>query len=60
MNFDKIDKLKIELDSLRPLPSAAVSIVSGRSGTELASKDYITRTEIAVMIQRLLQKSGLI
>jgi Fic family protein len=24
MNFDKIDKLKLELDSLRPLPAAAV------------------------------------
>ncbi|WP_240036784.1 S-layer homology domain-containing protein [Paenibacillus amylolyticus] len=35
-------------------------IVSGRSGNELAPKDYITRAEVAKIIQGLLQKSGLI
>lgn len=35
-------------------------IVSGRSGTVLAPKDYITRAEVAVMVRRLLQKSDLI
>ncbi|MFE4573367.1 S-layer homology domain-containing protein [Paenibacillus chitinolyticus] len=35
-------------------------IVSGRSGNQLAPKDYITRAEVAKIIQGLLQKSGLI
>ncbi|CAK4868614.1 unnamed protein product [Aphanomyces euteiches] len=35
-------------------------IVSGRSSTELAPKDYITRAEVATIIQKLLQKSILI
>jgi|GEM_PF-3600447 len=35
-------------------------IVSGRSSTELAPKDAITRAEVAVIVQRLLQKSELI
>ncbi|WP_260989904.1 S-layer homology domain-containing protein [Paenibacillus xylanexedens] len=35
-------------------------IVSGRGGNELAPKDYITRAEVAKIIQGLLQKSGLI
>ncbi|EPD85974.1 hypothetical protein HMPREF1207_02929 [Paenibacillus sp. HGH0039] len=35
-------------------------IVSGRSGNELAPKDYITRAEVSKIIQGLLQKSGLI
>ncbi|MDD9269540.1 immunoglobulin domain-containing protein, partial [Paenibacillus sp. GCM10023248] len=35
-------------------------IVSGRSGNELAPKDYITRAEVATIIQGILQKSGLI
>ncbi|MFD7525624.1 S-layer homology domain-containing protein, partial [Paenibacillus chitinolyticus] len=35
-------------------------IVSGRSGNELAPKDYMTRAEVAKIIQGLLQKSGLI
>ncbi|WP_082053364.1 S-layer homology domain-containing protein [Gordoniibacillus kamchatkensis] len=35
-------------------------IVSGRSGTELAPKAFITRAEVAAMVERLLQKSDLI
>jgi uncharacterized repeat protein (TIGR02543 family) len=35
-------------------------IVSGRSQNTIAPKDNITRAEVAVIIQRLLQKSGLI
>ncbi|TMV47660.1 hypothetical protein FE783_21675 [Paenibacillus mesophilus] len=35
-------------------------IVSGRSGSELAPKASITRAEVAVIVQRLLQKSELI
>ncbi|MFC5471282.1 S-layer homology domain-containing protein, partial [Cohnella suwonensis] len=37
-----------------------VGIVSGRSGTVLAPKAYITRAEVAAIVQRLLQKSELI
>ncbi|MNI08022.1 Endo-1,4-beta-xylanase A precursor [compost metagenome] len=40
--------------------SVQAGLVSGRSGAELAPKDYITRAEVAAIIQRLLQKSGLI
>ncbi|MDO7908642.1 S-layer homology domain-containing protein [Paenibacillus sp. JX-17] len=35
-------------------------LVSGRNEGKLAPKDNITRAEVAVLIQRLLQKSGLI
>jgi hypothetical protein len=35
-------------------------LISGRNGTELAPKAFITRAEVAVIVQRLLQKSGLI
>ena len=35
-------------------------IVSGKGGKTLAPKDEITRAEVAVIIQRLLQQSGLI
>jgi len=35
-------------------------IVTGRAEQSLAPKAYITRAEVAVMTQRLLQKSGLI
>ena len=35
-------------------------IVSGRSADTLVPKGYMTRAEVAAMIQRLLQKSGLI
>ncbi|MCM3494635.1 S-layer homology domain-containing protein [Paenibacillus lactis] len=40
--------------------SVQAGIVSGRSGTALDPKDYMTRAEVATIIQRLLQKSGLI
>ncbi|WP_051280375.1 S-layer homology domain-containing protein, partial [Anaerovorax odorimutans] len=35
-------------------------LVSGKSDTKVAPKDYITRAEVAATIERLLQKSGLI
>jgi hypothetical protein len=35
-------------------------IVSGKSQTQLAPKDPITRAEVTVIVQRLLEKSGLI
>ncbi|ULO10558.1 S-layer homology domain-containing protein [Paenibacillus sp. 19GGS1-52] len=40
--------------------SLQAGIVSGRSATQLAPKAYITRAEVAAMIERLLQKSDLI
>jgi hypothetical protein len=35
-------------------------VVSGRTGSTVAPKDYITRAEAATIVQRLLQKSNLI
>lgn len=35
-------------------------VVSGTTPTTISPKDYVTRAEVAIMIQRLLQKSGLI
>ena len=35
-------------------------VVTGKSGNTIAPKDYITRAEVAVIVQRLLQKSNLI
>ncbi len=35
-------------------------IITGRSSSAIAPKDFITRAEVAVIVQRLLQKSGLI
>jgi hypothetical protein len=40
--------------------SIQAGIVSGRSTTELAPKDAMTRAEVAAIIQRLLQKSDVI
>ncbi|BBI31235.1 hypothetical protein KCTCHS21_06340 [Cohnella abietis] len=40
--------------------SVHAGIISGRSSTELATKAYITRAEVVVMIKRLLEKSDLI
>jgi hypothetical protein len=40
--------------------SVSAGIISGRDNETLAPQDYITRAEVAAMIQRLLQKSGLI
>ncbi|WP_256757752.1 S-layer homology domain-containing protein [Cohnella sp. WQ 127256] len=37
-----------------------VGIVTGRNGNQLEPKEYISRAEVAVLVQRLLQKSGLI
>jgi hypothetical protein len=35
-------------------------VVTGRNGTTIAPRDYITRAEVAVIVERLLQKSNLI
>jgi S-layer homology domain. len=40
--------------------SVEAGIVSGRNGAELAPKAFITRAEVATIIQRLLVKSSLI
>nr|WP_246628019.1 S-layer homology domain-containing protein [Paenibacillus oenotherae] len=40
--------------------SLQAGIVSGRSSTQLAPKAYITRAEVAAIIQRLLQQSDFI
>ncbi|MNZ89754.1 Endo-1,4-beta-xylanase A precursor [compost metagenome] len=40
--------------------SVQAGIVSGRQGNELAPQAFITRAEVAIMIQRLLQQSSLI
>ncbi|OBR65253.1 hypothetical protein A7K91_19910 [Paenibacillus oryzae] len=40
--------------------SIQTGIVTGKDGTILAPKDYITRAEVAVIVKRLLQKSDLI
>ena len=40
--------------------SVQAGIISGKSAAKLAPKDFITRAEVATIIQRLLQKSGLI
>lgn len=37
-----------------------VGIISGRTGTTLCPKENITRDEVAVIVKRLLQESGLI
>jgi len=40
--------------------SLETDIVNGTSSTSIDPKDYVTRAEVAAMMQRLLQKSGLI
>lgn len=45
-------------DAVRDTVQAGIII--GRSQTELAPKQYILRSEVATMIERLLKKSGLI
>lgn len=35
-------------------------IVTGRNGNQLEPKEFISRAEVAALVQRLLQKSGLI
>jgi len=40
--------------------SVQAGVVSGRSSTQLAPQATITRAEVAVMLERLLQKSELI
>jgi hypothetical protein len=45
-------------ESVRTCVSAG--LVTGRSGTAIAPKAQITRAEVAVIVRRLLQNSGLI
>ncbi|MOA33337.1 Endo-1,4-beta-xylanase A precursor [compost metagenome] len=40
--------------------SVEAGIVSGRNGNQLAPKAYITRAEVAVIVERLLKNSELI
>jgi hypothetical protein len=40
--------------------AAKAGLISGRGDNKLESKANVTRAEVAVLIQRLLQKSGLI
>jgi hypothetical protein len=40
--------------------AAKAGLISGRGGNKLEAKANVTRAEVAVLIQRLLQKSGLI
>ncbi|BBH22523.1 hypothetical protein Back11_38680 [Paenibacillus baekrokdamisoli] len=40
--------------------SVQAGVVSGRTSSQLAPKAYMTRAEVATIIQKLLQKSGLI
>lgn len=40
--------------------AASAGLISGRSGSKLEAKANVTRAEVAVLIQRLLQKSKLI
>ncbi|TBL71553.1 S-layer homology domain-containing protein [Paenibacillus thalictri] len=40
--------------------NVSAGIISGRSGETIAPEAYITRAEVAVVMQRLLQKSALI
>jgi len=42
------------------LKSLASGVVNGRSGGLLAPKDFVTRAEVAVMAERLLERSNLI
>lgn len=35
-------------------------VVSGTTATTISPKDYVTRAEVAVMVQHMLQKTGLI
>ena len=71
-SVDLTDNETIELVS-KYLDGAAVSdyaiasvaaclktgIVNGTTASTISPKDYVTRAEVAVMVQRLLQKSGL-
>ncbi|WP_052429321.1 S-layer homology domain-containing protein [Paenibacillus borealis] len=40
--------------------AAKAGLITGRGGSKLEAKDNVTRAEVAVLIQRLLQKSELI
>ncbi|WP_060861571.1 cadherin-like beta sandwich domain-containing protein [Paenibacillus riograndensis] len=46
------------LDSIAA--SLEAGLITGRSGTGLAPQSHVTRAEVAVLLQRLLKKSGLI
>jgi hypothetical protein len=55
---DAIDVSNWALNSVAD--SVSAGIISGRSSEFLAPKAYMTRAEVASIMQRLLQKSGLI
>lgn len=40
--------------------SVSTGVISGRNNDELAPKDYVSKAEVALIIDRLLKKSGLI
>ncbi|MCU6713110.1 S-layer homology domain-containing protein, partial [Paenibacillus sp. J5C_2022] len=40
--------------------SLQAGVLQGRSGSELAPQSFVTRAEVAVMVERLLKRSGLI
>ncbi|MFD0960740.1 Ig-like domain-containing protein [Paenibacillus chungangensis] len=40
--------------------SLQVGVIQGRSGLKLAPQAFVTRAEVAVMVERLLKRSGLI
>ncbi|WP_141505659.1 S-layer homology domain-containing protein, partial [Paenibacillus luteus] len=42
------------------IDSLQAEIITGRSSTQLAPKAYISRAEVATLVQKLLKKSGLI
>lgn len=55
------DAAEVSLWALKGVAdSVQAGIVTGRSDTALASKEYITRAEVAAIIERLLQRSNLI
>lgn len=64
--FDKLPGVFTDADKAADYAKNAIAacvdsgVVSGRSDKLIAPKDSITRAEVAVIVQRLLQKSGLI
>ncbi len=64
--FDKLPGVFTDVDKASDYAKNAIAacvgsgVVSGRSDKLIAPKDSITRAEVAVIVQRLLRKSGLI
>jgi hypothetical protein len=56
--FNAYDKITRE-QAMTIAASVSAGIIAGRDSATLAPQAYITRAEVAAMIQRLLQKSGL-